>query len=148
MAKTVGIYLRTETEKEISTRGENRSQIIARDLDRFYNLCRRAIREVPLSEKEACLIVDSLNGTVLDANTAQSLWFSIEDSINLDGLADKWGVDGASLVEKLKELNAFQAMAIADAAERFWQMSDRMGLEEGVQKVFNISVSEHSRPGA
>ena len=139
MAKTVGIYLRPETEKELATRGENRSHVIARDLDRFYNLCRRAIREVPLSEKEACLIVDSLNGTVLDANTAQSLWFSIEDSINLDGLADKWGVDGASLVEKLKELNAFQAMAIADAAERFWQMSDRMGLEEGVQKVFNIS---------
>ena len=139
MAKTVGIYLRPETEKELSARGENRSHVIARDLDRFYNLCRRAIREVPLSEKEACLIVDSLNGTVLDANTAQSLWFSIEDSINLDGLADKWGVDGASLVEKLKELNAFQAMAIADAAERFWQMSDRMGLEEGVQKVFNIS---------
>ena len=139
MAKTVGIYLRPETEKELAARGENRSHIIARDLDRFYNLCRRAIREVPLSEKEACLIVDSLNGTVLDANTAQSLWFSIEDSINLDGLADKWGVDGASLVEKLKELNAFQAMAIADAAERFWQMSDRMGLEEGVQKVFNIS---------
>ena len=139
MAKTVGIYLRAETEKEISARGENRSHVISRDLSRLYTLYNRAVREVPLTEKEACLIVDSLNGTVLDANTAQSLWFSIEDSINLDGMAEKWGLDGPALVEKLKELNAFQAMAIADAAERFWEVSERVNLKEGVRKVFNIS---------
>ena len=148
MAKTVGIYLRPETEKELSARGENRSHVIARDLDRFYNLCRRAIREVPLSEKEACLIVDTLNGVILDAGTAQYLWAEVEDSVKLNNLAEKWGVDGPALVEKLRDLNALQAMALVDGAERFWQMSDRMGLEEGVQKVFNISVSEHSRPGA
>ncbi len=140
-AKNVGLYLRPETERELVLRGENRSHIIARDLDRLYTLYRRAIREVPLTEKEACLIVDSLNGTVLDANTAQLLWANIEDSVKLEGLADKWEVDGPVLVEKFKGLSAFQAMALADAAERFWEMADggKMDVEKGVRKVFNIS---------
>ena len=139
MAKTVGIYLRPETEKELSARGENRSHVIARDLDRFYTLYRRAIREVSLAEKEACLLVDALNGVILDASTAQHLWAEIEDAIKLDGLAEKWDVDGPALVGKLRGLNALQAMALVDGAEKVWQTASRIGLPEGIRKVFNIS---------
>ena len=139
MAKTVGIYLRPETEKELSARGENRSHVIARDLSRLYTLYNRAIREVTLTEKEACLIVDTLNGVILDAGTAQYLWAEVEDSVKLNNLAEKWGVDGPALVEKLRDLNALQTMALVDGAEKVWQTAGRISLPEGIRKVFNIS---------
>lgn len=137
MAKTVGIYLRASIEAELAQRGENRSHAINRDLERLYALYRRAIREVPLTLAEACLIVDALNGSILDANTAQLLWANIEDAIKLDGLAAKWEVDGPVLVEKLRSLNTFHCMALADAVERFWEFED-VELEDGVRRYFNI----------
>lgn len=137
MAKTVGLYLRPETENEILQRGENRSHIINRDLERLYTLYKRTLRETPLALSEACLIVDALNGSLMDANAAPMLWVSVEDAIKLDGLAAKWEVDGPTLVEKLRGLTAFQCMALVDASERFWSISDRE-LEAGVRKCFNI----------
>lgn len=139
MAKTVGLYLRTSLEAELEERGDNRSHIINRDLDRLYTLYRRAIREVPLTLKEACLIVDTMNSTLMDANSAQLLWASVEDAINLDGLDVKWEVEGSELVGKLKGLTAFQCMALVDGAERFWNLpDDERVLEAGVRKFFSI----------
>lgn len=137
MTKTVGLYLRSETEQEILARGGNRSNIINRDLERLYTLYRRALREVCLSLNEACLIADALNGTIMDAATAPMLWGSIEDAIKLDGLAKKWDVDGPALVEKLRSLSAFHCMALVDAAERCWQVPDT-SFEETVRKCFMI----------
>lgn len=140
MAKTVGLYLRDEIEKEIRSRGENRSWIISRDLERLYALYRRAIRETPLEYREACLIVDALNGSIMDANTATMLWASIEDACKLDGLDKKWEVDGSALVEKLRGLNVLQAMALIDAAERVWGVPDgERDFEKDIRKYFNIS---------
>lgn len=138
MAKTISFYIRSPLEEELDLRGGNRSSIINRDLERLYTLYRRAIREVSLTMAEACLIVDSLNGSIMDANTAQVLWAGIADSIRLDGLDKKWDVDGPALVEKLQGLNVLQAMALVDAAERFWEM-ENVPFEEGVRKVFNVT---------
>lgn len=138
-AKTVSLYLYPETDKGLAARGDNRSQIIARDLDRLYTLYHRAMREVQFTEAEVHLIVDSLNGTIMDADSAPLLWASIEDSINLDGLAEKWNVDGPGLVKRLKALNALQAMAMADAAERVWATVDSGGdFDAAVKEIFNI----------
>lgn len=138
--KRKSIYMRESIENEVAQRGDNRSQVINRDLERLYTLYRRTIRETPLALKEACLLVDALNGSLMDANTAHLLWASIEDACKLDGLAGKWEVDGLALVEKLMDMSAFQCMALIDAAERFWAIPDtERELEEGVRKCFNIS---------
>lgn len=141
MTKFPSIYLRESLAAEIRSRGTNRSGIISRDLERLYTLYKRALREVPLSLGETCLIVDALNGALIDADTARLLWAHVEDGIRIDGLDRKWNVDGAALVEKLRGLNDLQAMAIVDAAERFWEMSQsgEVGLEEGVRKCFNLA---------
>lgn len=137
MAKTISFYIRSPLREELDLRGSNRSSVINRDLERLYALYHRAIREVPIVEAEAYLICDSLNGSLLDANTAQALWAGIADSIRLDGLDVKWQVDGPALVEKLRGLNALQAMALVDAAERFWVLptGDR---DTGIRKLFSI----------
>ena len=140
MAKTLGVYLYSETINEVAVRGENRSQTINRDLERLYDLYRRAIQETPLPLAEASLLVDCLNGSLVDARSAGMLWANVEDGIKYDGLEGKWEVDGKALVEKLRRLNQVQCLALIDAAERFWALpATERGIEEGVRKCFNIS---------
>lgn len=139
MAETVSFYIRETIAEELRTRGDNRSAVINRDIERLYTLYKKALKEVPLSDNEACLIVDALNGSLMDAYSARMLWASIEDAINLDGLATKWEVDGSTLVEKLKKLTDIQALALVDAVERFWQECPQGDIRENVRRYFRIA---------
>jgi len=133
------VSLRPSVIEQIDTRGDARSTIINRDLERLYTLYRRALAQVNLSVDEACLIVDALNGSIIDANSARLLWASIEDACKLDGLDAKWNVDGQQLVQKLQQLNELQCMAVADAAERFWFGPDRdEDIRQIVKQVFAL----------
>ncbi|MGI9951406.1 hypothetical protein V3F56_03505 [Moorellaceae bacterium AZ2] len=140
MTKRITIYLHDAVISEVDARGENRSGVISRDLLRLYTLYRQAIREVPLCANEACLLVDALNGAITDAHTAPLLWQEVEDACRLDGLDEKWQVDGRALIEKLKNLSALHCMALVDAAERFWQAEDaeQCNLQEAVRRYFYI----------
>ncbi len=139
MRPNISIRLTENAENEISTRGNNRSATINRDLERLYTLYRRALQETPLTLAEGCLLVDCLNGSLFDATSAPLLWGSVEDGIKLDGLDERWEVDGPAFVAKLRALSAFQAMTLIDASERFWSLPPvERGIEEGVRKCFNI----------
>ncbi len=125
--QVVSFRVPQELEKEIIARG-NPSEVIRRDLERLYTLYRRALRRINLTPEEMKLIADSLNGlngTIMDASTAPMLWAQVEDAIKLDRLDQKWGVNGRELVEKLRELTDIEALAVVDAAERFWTDPDR-----------------------
>ena len=138
MGRKTSIYLREELEEKLKVRGKETSSLINRDLERLYSLYQRSLRQVQLTPAEACLIVDSQNGTLHDARSAPMLWGGIEDSINLDGLAEKWEIDGPALVEKLKQLNDLQCMSIIDAAERFWEECPQGNIREDVKRFFVI----------
>ena len=139
MARTIGVYLYPETSDGINKRGDNRSQTINRDLERLYYMYDRSIRETPLEVGEACLLVDCLNGSPTDPRSAGLLWASVEDSIALEGLDKKWGVDGQKLVGKIKNMNILQQMALVDAAERFWAKSEAWeSTEAGARECFNV----------
>ncbi len=89
-----------------------------RDLERYYRLLEMEAQE--FTEAEASLICDALNGTFFEPHTITLLWANIADAIRYDGLDGKWDVDGAALVERLRNLTPAQTFALADAAERFW----------------------------
>lgn len=132
--KTVMDYLPVRILEAIAERSDNRSGTIARDLERLYTLYRYELREVPLTKNEAMLIVDALNGVTMDAVSAGMLWAEVEDAIRENGLDKKWEVDGRKLLEKLLKLNRAQALALIDAAERYWRRNG----EEPVEKFFVI----------
>ncbi len=140
--RTVSIYLRPALETELEARGDNRNHIIHRDLERLYTLYRLALRDVKLTLPEAWFIVDMLNGTIMDANIAGLLWASAEDACALDGLDKKWQVDGKAFVKKLKKLSDTQALALVDAAERFWQANTGTADDEGIKKFFGVAIVE------
>ena len=140
--RAVSFWMQPELEKEIEERGDNRTLVIHRDLERLYTLYRLALREVKLTLPEAWFLVDMLNGSLVDAYTAGTLWASAEDACALDGLDKKWQVDGKAFVEKLKALSHVQALALVDAAERFWQANTGTADDEDIKKFFGVAMSE------
>lgn len=140
--RTVSIYLRPVLETELETRGDNRNHVIHRDLERLYTLYRLALREVKLTLPECWFLVDMLNGSLMDANTAGLLWADAEDACALDGLDKKWQVDGKAFVEKLKKLSDAQALALVDATERFWQANTGSMEDEDIRKLFGVAIVE------
>lgn len=112
--------------------------VARRDLERYYHLLAAELRQVRLTEAEACLICDALNGTIMiDSGSISMLWAEIDDAIRLDGLDTKWGVTRESygfhgssedtihpFVNKLRNLTATQTAAVVDAVERWWSRDD------------------------
>ena len=105
-------------------------QTARRDLTRYYALLRASTPK--FSEPEASLILDALNGTLLDEHTYRLLWAEVDDAIRLDGLDEKWGVHAGELVTRLRNLSPAECMAVIDAVERAWLMlSDGSGKSIG-----------------
>lgn len=102
--------------------GRNPGDAARSDLQRYYDLLGVALASVTLEQSEAALIVDALNGTIIDQFAIQLLDASIEDSYH-DGLAEKWNVDGTALLAKVRGWNLLQRAAVCDAVERFWANS-------------------------
>lgn len=94
------------------------SQVAQRDLGRYYDALALALASVEMTEGEAGLIVDALNGTIIDTAAVSGLHYEIADA--LPDLAEKWEVDGVALRAKARGWSYLQRLAICDAAERFW----------------------------
>ncbi len=70
---------------------------------------------------ELSAILENVNGLMLSPEAAgQHLPFNIEDGIALEALDEKWGFDGAGLLEKLRALSLFQSATLELWARAFW----------------------------
>lgn len=89
--------------------------------DRYLALIQQ--HQPQLTAAEWMLIFDAQNGVIQDdsAETLTLLWAGIEDAIQMEGLAEKWAVDGQALINKIKALDYAGTVVVADAAERFWR---------------------------
>jgi hypothetical protein len=107
---------------QVTERG-GQSQVINRDLGRYYEAIkdtRRALAQ-KFSDKEIGLILDNLNGTLMEETFGVRLIYAnVEDAITYESIDLKWEVDGDALVAKLKGLSFIENAALADAAERWW----------------------------
>lgn len=108
----------------------SRSSMLSAIADRYAEIIRRAMPD--LSEGEWRLIFDVLNGCwTLDKPyiQAQGLAHQIEDGTTMDGLGEKWAVDGLALARRVADLPLASQLAIVDTAERFWSLGVNDGEE-------------------
>lgn len=98
-------------------------QVERRDLNRYYALLEDELERVELSEPEGCFLVEALNGLAVDATWYRSLRMIVSDACTEDGLDEKWQINRQKLEAKLERITPGQAMALVDAAERFWERS-------------------------
>lgn len=99
-------------------------QVADRDLERYYNLLKYSLREVNLTEQEAMLVCDALNGVFFDDFSIRLMHASVEDAIMHDRLDAKWNVDGEALIAKFRSYSIGALYSIADAVEQWWDMSN------------------------
>ena len=75
------------------------------------------------TSNELNLIIDNLNGTLIDAAFKANpsvLAAHIEDGDMYDKLGDKWRVDIVTLCEKVRSLNHLQVFFLNDEILRWW----------------------------
>lgn len=98
-----------------ATHGQGLGAVASRDLERYYEALKRSL---PTFERsEALAIMDVCNGTLWESWSVPLLWASVDDS---EGLGQKWGIDQPALVARLRQMTYAEALAVVDAAERFW----------------------------
>lgn len=124
--KKLSVSIQRNIMAEIEKRVEydNVSGALNRSLDRYFALLARRIAEWrgQLSDRECALILDATNGTMFaDTFGISHLWGEVADAISLDGLDQKWEVDGAALVDKIKASGMIGQAALVDASERWWR---------------------------
>ena len=75
---------------------------------------------------ELCLFIDTHNGLMLSAlhYGSNTLAVGTSDSIALDGMDKKWGIDGKTLIEKIHTLAPMQAICLEIFATGFWYGQD------------------------
>ncbi|MFP4453258.1 MAG: hypothetical protein ACLFPI_07815 [Desulfobacterales bacterium] len=111
--------------------GISRSEALSRDLDTYYSLLEIAVRKVRrmITRNEAYLILDAMNGTVVETGQAAELWMgtalqhNIADAIAYDALSQKWDVDKDELLSKLNSLEHFERYALADWSRQMWSLA-------------------------
>jgi len=96
---------------------EPMGQTVRRLLNFYRALLERGRREIAqagFSPREARLIVDACNGWLPTPEFAHLIWAEVDEAIKHDGLDEKWGVDGAALVEKMRSLSPAGLFALTD----------------------------------
>ena len=89
--------------------------------DRYAEIIRRTRVEQKFSEAEMNALRDCCNGTIFAPAQliAGAVLANFEDSA-VDGLYDKWGIDGLETARKLNALTFAEQVALVENIEKFW----------------------------
>lgn len=104
------------------------------DLGDYYDLLDRSRPQ--LSEREWLLLMDVLNGTILDRISVSHIWAEVDDATRDDpGLAGKWEVNVSDLIERLRAMSSVERLAVADTVRRFWLTASTVDHREALRNI-------------
>ncbi|QOX80919.1 hypothetical protein FY034_18125 (plasmid) [Trichlorobacter lovleyi] len=112
-----------ETLEQFKHESWNASAIISSALIRYYSVLERECPQ--LKKNEWLAICDVANALPKHTDSRQHdparfLWASIEGAAEVDGLSEKWEIDGKELAYKIKAMSYVQQCAIIEVASLFW----------------------------
>jgi len=121
--KRTSIYLNPPLAEAIADIGdESISGRLGQICDRYTEIRRRARIKQRFSEEELSALRDCCNGTIF--GPAQlidgAVLANFEDSL-IDGLAEKWEIDAATTITKLRDLTYPDQVALVENIELFWR---------------------------
>jgi hypothetical protein len=82
------------------------------------------LRGIGLNFAEAAMLCDALKALWLSPEFTERVWRELRGVIRRDGLAEKWGTDTDTVVDRLCKLGCAEATALVRAALRFWDRRD------------------------
>lgn len=109
----------------VSQRGDTFNAAGNGIIERYIRLVesRRAEIRRTFSDRELQALLDACNGTIHDPIEMgiAALAHGVADALELDGLAEKWGIDGPGLLAKLRGSDPVTRLALIDFIERAWR---------------------------
>lgn len=106
--------------------------------DAFPALYRHTLDDLrgKFTRGELMLMIDVCNGLWLTPMMAgQHMIAQVSDGIALDGLDEKWEVDGKIMNEKIARLSIFETACLELWVQAFWQQEDHSNIEEYVKQL-------------
>jgi len=122
------------------------SETARRDITRYYAALAADLAPVRLDAAEGMFLCDMLNAAHVDNQLllVRHLAHEVEDSL-ADGLAEKWGVDGAALVKTVAGWTTGQRLAVVDAVERFWRAAPHADHEAALRTAGLLATAGTGR---
>jgi len=103
---------------------DNPNQGVVYALESYPELYGRTLRDLRgvFTAGELSLMLDVQNGCLLMPQVAgQHLLADVEDGIALEGMAEKWKINGEALIEKIRRLKLFEIAMLEIWAGAFWR---------------------------
>jgi hypothetical protein len=116
----VEVYVCEPVRRVIKTEvfGRDPSSRIGQVCDRYLEV---VAQDMPaLSQNEWVALIDYYNGTDRGPISVQCLAHDVREGIEMDGLADRWEIDGDDLCNRLLAMTFGQRTAIMEVIDRFW----------------------------
>ncbi len=123
MSRKISLYIGEPVEAVLAATGrdgeENRSGRLNMACERYMAMVDDEIGRLDLTRAEWCAILEANNGVDLIGGAGQGtmIWANLADSPDL---AEKWTVDLAALVVRLRTLPRSTLLALREACDRFW----------------------------
>ncbi len=130
MSERISVYAGPPIEAAlacIADTEQNRSGRLNTICERYLAMVADELGRLDLSRGEWCAIMDANNGVAVYYGepagiTATGLWANVHDSPEL---GEKWKIDQAALVKKLQLLPRSSLLAIKEACDRFWSLTEK-----------------------
>lgn len=121
--------------------GKSLAACIADDISLLYPFLEREKKLLrgQFTPAEAKLMIDCLNGTIMDQVSIQMIEAGFQDGIALDGLDRKWEVDSKLFLKKFKDMPVLRKWAIFEFIQDFWNLvsqNPEVDLDDYVQNWF------------
>lgn len=123
--KTVSLRLPVEQVEWLTKSEESINQAVINTIERLQMIEKYADRDISgkFTPEEWNYLADSLNGSIVEGDfrfRSFALAANVEDSAEYDGLDKKWGVNVATLTDKIKSLSSSSVEAVFRRVEAFW----------------------------
>lgn len=92
--------------------------------ERYMSMVADELSRIEFTHEEWCAIMDANNGVQVfigDPVGSSMVWMNVHDAPEL---GEKWNVDQAALVQRLRALPRSTLTAIVEARDRFWSKPD------------------------
>jgi hypothetical protein len=118
------IYLGDPLLKLLASRPESEglSTRINEVAARYLSIMRHASPQLAAPEWD--LLMEATGTWIAKSEDIPHLWMSVDDAIRLEGLADKYKVDGIALVSRLKDYSVAELTAMVERMELYRAAQD------------------------
>lgn len=132
--RVTGRFLPDEIQGRLQV-GESPGTFVRSLLEDFFTDLRTALDYLQFTEAESSFLCDALGARrkeyyprPLTCGDSSNMWrFNVEMEAKQRKLGEKWGVDLEATLAKIERLTYFQALALRDAAWRFWRVFKETG---------------------